>query len=100
MRELLIAVLLIGRNGEPLYLASGYLFELRFPALAGAGDEQQDQAVPRFAELVVACTFHERKDAKYVLSWLVGFGISQPKIPQPMDILVRKLRAIGHPVVR
>jgi hypothetical protein len=38
MRELLIAVLLIGRNGEPLYLASGYLLKLGFPAFNWPAD--------------------------------------------------------------
>jgi hypothetical protein len=57
MRALFITPLFASRNSQPLNLAAGYLFKFGLPALSGLGDEEQDQAVPRFAELVVSRTF-------------------------------------------
>jgi hypothetical protein len=39
-RELLIAALIIGRNGEPLYLTAGYLLKLGLPAHTRLSDQQ------------------------------------------------------------
>jgi hypothetical protein len=57
IRALFITPLFASGNRQPLDFAAGYLFELRLPALSGLGDEEQDQAVPLFAELVVSRTF-------------------------------------------
>ena len=58
-RELLIVLLLLDRSGsKTLDLAADYLFKLKSPALAGLGDEQQDQTIPSLAEPVVCRILH------------------------------------------
>jgi hypothetical protein len=43
----LITLTFASWHGQPLNLAAGYLFKLRFPTLAWLGDKEQDQTVPR-----------------------------------------------------
>ena len=84
-------------DGKPANLAAGNLLELRFPPLTRAGNQQQDQSIPHL-HMSVLRSFHVRKHAKYVLSWLV-LVVSEPKIPQALNVHHRRRRAVGHPVV-
>jgi hypothetical protein len=49
----LIALTFTGWHGQPFDFSACYLLELGFPAFTRPGNEEQNQAVPGLAELVV-----------------------------------------------
>jgi hypothetical protein len=49
---------LLGRRSGGVILPVSYLLELGLPTISRPGDEQQDQALPYFAEFAVGCVFH------------------------------------------